>query len=101
MPATSRGTRRDRSGHVVNSRLDEAPLQKIAEITHGRYFRATPQALELGQVFDELQAIEKKELEGQLATSYEERYQWPLALAVLLLGLEIVVPSAGRRKEVA
>ena len=95
------GYKRDRSGHVVNSRLDETTLQRIAEITDGRYFRATPQALELGQVFDELQAIEKKELEGQLATSYEERYQWPLGLAVLLLGLEVVVPARARRKESA
>jgi len=47
-----------------------------------------------------LQSIEKKELEGQLATSYEERYQWPLGLAALFLGLEVVVPTA-RRKESA
>lgn len=94
------GYKRDRNGHVVNSRLDEATLTKIAEVTHGRYFRATPQAVELGAVFDELQSIEKKELEGQLATSYEERYQWPLGLAALFLGLEVVVPPA-RRKEIA
>jgi len=92
------GFKRDRGGQVVNSRLDEGTLRRIAEVTHGRYFRATSQALELSSVHDELQSIEKKELEGQLGTNYEERYQWPLGLAATLLGLEIAVPNRRRRK---
>ena len=91
------GYRRDRSGQVVNSRLDAATLEKIAAATHGRAFRATPQGLELGTVFDELQSLEKKELQGQLATNYEERYQWPLGLAALVLALEMIVPNRRRR----
>ena len=95
------GYKRDRNGNVVNSRLDEQTLRRIAEVTHGRYFRATPHALELGAVFDELQGLEKKELEGQLATHYEERYQWPLGIAALLLALELVIPNRRRVAEVA
>ena len=91
------GYKRDRSGSVVNSRLDEETLRKISETTRGRYFRATAQALELGMVFDELQSMEKKELEGQLATNYEERYRWPLALAAILLGLELLLANRRRR----
>ena len=98
---TVTGYKRDRSGQVVNSRLDEETLRRIAEATHGRYFRATPNALELGTVFDELQGLEKKELEGQLATHYEERYQWPLALAALLLAAEILIPNRKRIPEAA
>jgi len=94
------GYKRDRSGQVVNSRLDETTLRRISEVTHGRYFRATSQALELSAVHDELQSLEKKELEGQLGTNYEERYQWPLGLAASLLGLEIALPNR-RRKKVA
>jgi Ca-activated chloride channel family protein len=92
------GYKRDRGGQVVNSRLDESTLRRVAEVAHGRYFRATSQALELGSVHDELQSLEKKELEGQLGTNYEERYQWPLALAATLLGLELVVPNRRRKK---
>jgi Ca-activated chloride channel family protein len=95
------GYKRDRGGQVVNSRLDEATLRKIAEATHGRYFRATAQAVELGAVYDELQSLEKKELEGQLATNYEERYQWPLGCAAALLGIELVVPNRRRKREAA
>lgn len=93
------GYRRDRSGQVVNSRLDAATLEKVASATRGRAFRATPQGLELGAVFDELQSLEKKELEGQLATNYEERYQWPLGMAAIVLALEMLVPNRRRKLE--
>jgi Ca-activated chloride channel family protein len=92
------GYKRDRGGQVVNSRLDEATLRRIAEATRGRYYRASAQGVELNAVVAELQSLEKKELEGQLATHYEERYQWPLALAALLLALEVVIPNRRRRR---
>lgn len=93
------GYKRDRAGTVVNSRLDEGVLQRIAEASGGRYFRSTPHALELSSVFEELQALEKKELEGQLATHFEERFQWPLVLAVFFLGLELAIPNRRRAPE--
>lgn len=92
------GYKRDRAGNVVNSRLDEDVLRKVAAATKGRYFRASQQGVELTVVLNELQALEKKDLEGQLATNYEERYQWPLALGALLLGLEMLVPYRRRRE---
>jgi hypothetical protein len=52
----------------------------------------------LTAVFNELQALEKKDLEGQLATNFEERYQWPLGFAALFLAAEIVVPYRRRRE---
>jgi Ca-activated chloride channel family protein len=95
------GYKRDRGGQVVNSRLDESTLQKVAEVTKGRYYRASPAGVEMNAVINELQSLEKKELEGQLATNYEERYQWPLGVALALLALEIVVPNRRRKEAVA
>lgn len=91
------GFKKDRSGRTVNSRLDEETLQQIAAATNGRYYRSTPQAVEMAGVLQELQSLEKKELEGMLATHFEERYQWPLALAALVLALEMLIPN--RRRE--
>jgi Ca-activated chloride channel family protein len=93
------GYKKDRSGRVVNSRLDEATLRAIARETQGQYFRGTPQGIELTAVLEDLEQMEKKELEGTLATSYEERFQWPLAFAILLLGVELVMPSRRRMPE--
>ncbi|MFQ5600626.1 MAG: VWA domain-containing protein [Candidatus Krumholzibacteriia bacterium] len=93
------GYKKDRRGKVVTSRLDEATLRAIAEESHGRYFRASPRGIELAAVLEDLQAIEKKELEGNLATSYEERFQWPLGVAALLLGIELLIPNRRRTRE--
>jgi Ca-activated chloride channel family protein len=92
------GYKRDRSGKVVSSRLDQATLESIARETNGSFYRATPQGMELAAVLEDLQAIEKKELEGNLAMRYEERYQWPLGLAVVLLALEFALPARRRRR---
>jgi Ca-activated chloride channel family protein len=90
------GYKKDRGGRVVTSRLDEATLRTIADETKGAYFRGTPQGLELSAVLEDLENMERKELEGTLATSYEERFQWPLSLAVILLAAELVLPSRRR-----
>ena len=92
------GYRKDKSGHVVNTRLDETTLAEVASTTRGKYFRGTPQGLELSAVTEELQHMEKKELEGRVGTSYEERFQWPLGLAILLLAIEFVLPARRRRR---
>ena len=97
---TVTGYKRDRAGQVVNSRLDESTLRKVAAETHGNYFRASPQGVELTAVFNELQGLEKKDLEGQLATNFEERYQWPLGFAALFLAAEIVVPYRRSREAI-
>jgi Ca-activated chloride channel family protein len=91
------GFKKDRSGRTVNSRLDEETLRRIAAATKGRYYRSTPQAVEMAGVLQELESLEKKELEGMLATHFEERYQWPLTLAALVLALEMLIPN--RRRE--
>jgi len=91
------GFKKDRGGRTVNSRLDEETLRRVASITQGRYYRSTPQGVEIAGVLQELQSLEKKELEGLLATHFEERYQWPLALAALVLAAEMLIPN--RRRE--
>ena len=38
-----------------------------------------------------INAMEKKELEGTLVTRFDDRYQWPLLLAILLIAGEFFV----------
>jgi Ca-activated chloride channel family protein len=93
------GYKKDRHGSVISTRLDEATLQRVASLTKGQYHRATPQGFELDSVYEDLQGMEKKELEGNLATSYEERFRWPLILAALLLVFELLLPVRKRLAE--
>ncbi len=84
---------KDEDGKVVLSRLGEATLREIVDITGGKYYRATPGGLELGQVLNDIRGMDKKELGGQLVTQYADRYQWPLLLGLALLLIEFIIPE--------
>ena len=89
---------RDPSGQVVISRLDERSLAEIATSTGGRYFRATTGEAELDAIYSEVSQMEKKELESRLFQNYEDRFQYPLALAVLCLFMEASMGERRRHK---
>lgn len=91
------GFKKDKSGQVILSKLDEVTLQKIALATGGRYFRASPAQMEVEELFGELAKLDKKDLEGRLFTEFEERFQYFLFPAFLLLAMEFAV-SENRRK---
>lgn len=83
--------KRDRNGNIVLTRLDETTLQEIAASSGGSYRRATSGGNEIDEIYDELAALEKTEMGTMQVTGYEETYQYPLCLAVLLLLLELLV----------
>jgi Ca-activated chloride channel family protein len=75
---------------MAESQLDEGTLQQIAEITGGRFFRAYDTA-ELAQVYDEINRLEKSQIEIQTFNRYQELAAWLLVPAILLLLAEILV----------
>ena len=69
-------------------RLDEATLKMVAETTHGRYFNAeNTNALE--DVYQEIDRLEKSQIEGRLYTEYRELFQWWLLPGVALIVIEL------------
>lgn len=87
------GYKKDKKGEVVMSKLAESTLQKIALVTNGKYYRATPQEFELDKIYDEISGMEKKELESKMFSQYEERFQYPLLGVLLLLIGEFFLPE--------
>ena len=75
------GYKKDKEGKLVLSKLEERSLIILARATDGRYFRA--EGLYLNRLVDELEEIEKKELEEGRYVEYEERYQHFLLTAFL------------------
>ncbi len=92
------GYKKDRSGQVVLSRLDETTLVDIAEATGGRYLRATDGERELDVLGEEISKMQQGEIESRMFAYYEERFQFPLALALGALCLEAFLADAVRRK---
>lgn len=69
--------------------IDEATLQKISATTGGKYFRATGNAV-LQQIFEEIDALEKSEIDVRNFSHTEDNYlPWAL-LALLLIGIELI-----------
>jgi len=87
------GFKKDENGQVIVSKLDEETLQKISLATGGKYYNASAGEMELDKIFEEIGRMEKKELEGTLVTKYDDRYQWPLLLALLFIVGEFFVPE--------
>ena len=70
--------------------IDEALLQEIAQTTGGLYFRATNNS-KLGEIYDEINKLEKTEVEEFKYQQYDEGYR-PLILAAIgLLLLEFLM----------
>lgn len=78
--------------------VDEAALQQVAETTGGRYFRATDREA-LRQIYDEISALERTEIEETVLLDVEEKYPWALwpALACLVAAIAL---STTRLREV-
>jgi len=90
------GYKKDKSGEVVMTKLDEEMLQKIALITDGKYYHATAGEFELDKIYGEIDKMDKKELSSRLFTQYEDRFQYFLGAAFILLCIEFMV---GDRKK--
>jgi Ca-activated chloride channel homolog len=77
--------RKDPSGQVVISCLDERSLAEIASQTGGRYFRQTNSEDEIETLYSDISGLEKKEMESRLFQNLEDQFQYPLGAAVLCL----------------
>jgi len=94
------GYKKDERGDLVLTRLDEQMLQEIAADADGRYYHASAGEIALDQIYEDINAMEKKEQKGMLMTQYEDRYQYVLPFAIICLGAEILISERkSRRKE--
>jgi len=74
----------------VQVEIDEALLKEIAQVTGGKYFRATNNK-KLAQIYDEINKLEKTKIEEFKFYNYEEKYRWFVWVAGLMLLLELLL----------
>jgi tetratricopeptide (TPR) repeat protein len=82
------GFKKDAEGSVVITRLDEVLLQRIADTTKGKYIRAGVRQDELNSIFKQIEGMEKKQIAAKMYTEFEDRFQYPLLAALILLLME-------------
>ncbi len=86
-----KGYKKDREGKVVTTRLDEGLLERIAQETDGRYYRATAGELEIDEIDTVLGELAGGEFGAQVRRRYRERFQLPLILCWFALFAEALV----------
>lgn len=91
------GYKKDRTGNTVVTKLDEVTLQQMAAGGGGTYVRATTSRTGLSQLMDELEGAKREEFGSKMFTSYEDRFQYFLGVALFLLLLEFLIPARKRR----
>jgi len=92
---------RDMFGRTVYQMMpvdvDESTLQKIADKTGGKYFRAD-NAEKFKQIYDDIDKLEKTEAVVNKYTEYKELFPWIIAAALSLLLIEMVLAQTAFRK---
>jgi Ca-activated chloride channel family protein len=74
----------------VEVEIDEALLTKIADQTGGKYYRATNQE-KLVEIYDEIDALEKTEIEEEKFYDYQELFKPLVILGLGLLLFEFIL----------
>jgi len=82
---------KDREGNVVVTKLDEVMLEKIATAGNGIYVRANNAQVGLNTLFDEINKLEKEEIESLVYSEYDDQFQYFYAAGLLLLLLEFII----------
>lgn len=77
--------------------IDEDLLRRIADITKGRYFRATDRT-SLEKIYAEIGELEKTKIEVKQYTRYRELFGRYVGLALILLMVEIILANTIFRK---
>jgi Ca-activated chloride channel family protein len=95
------GNKRTRNGEVVMSRFHPDALMKVAHQAGGRYWNATPGEQEVTELLKDVGALDRTEYAERKYLVFEERFQFPLALAVLLALVEISLPVRRIRRVAA
>jgi Ca-activated chloride channel homolog len=84
--------KQDRSGQVVVTKLNDALLSKIAQVAGGVYARSSATGADVEAIAQAVAASGGPQAGTWEFKQYAERFQWPLALALLALVLERLVP---------
>ncbi len=90
--------RKDGSGNVVVSKLDEGTLRDVAKAGEGLYVRASNTEVGLDRLLDEVNRMEKTLLEERVYSDYAEKYQYFLLAGLFFIFAEFMILGRKNRR---
>lgn len=78
------------SSTTMETKIDEESLRSIANLTGGKYFRATDKKM-LENVFKEIDKLEKTKLDVERSTTAEENFMPWVLIALCALALDMLI----------
>lgn len=82
--------RKDREGNPVTTRLDEEKARQIAAAGEGVYVHAENNIKPaLNAIVETLKGMKTSELESHVYAAYDDKFQWFVGLAMLLLFIDV------------
>jgi len=90
--------KKDATGRIVTTQLNDAVLNEIAVTTRGKYIRIENQANAIGPLLEELDNMEKRDLKTHVFSQYEDRYGVFLLLAGLCFIIEFFITTRSSKE---
>ena len=87
------GFKKSQEGNTVVTKLNEQMLADLAGSADGVFVRATNGESGMRYIFDEVESMEKVDFGTKVYTDYEDRFQYLLLPALLLLLIELIIPN--------
>ncbi len=79
------GYKRSRTGEAVVTSFKPDYLMNVAQAGEGKYWSATPAETEIDELVHDLGGLTRGEYTERKIVTYQERYQFPLAFAIVFL----------------
>jgi Ca-activated chloride channel family protein len=89
---------KDKNGNTVLTKLNEQMLADIAKKGGGIYERANRTSINTDKILERIGKIEKSTFKAKTFLEYEDRFQWFLAVGILLLLLDSLITTRKRVK---
>jgi Ca-activated chloride channel family protein len=101
IPVTSSGGqkefRKDYEGNVIISKLNEELLMQVASAGTGTYVRATASRTGLTTILDEMNKMEKQEIQMKVYAEYDEQFVYYAGFALFLLFIDFFLTGRKNR----
>jgi Ca-activated chloride channel family protein len=90
IPDGTTGYKKDLEGNTVITRLNEEVLKEIATAGGGAYVHASNANMGFETILEKINNMNKVDLKEVTFSRYDSKYQYPLALGVIFLLIEVI-----------